>query len=186
RRAHAHHNGSFVMKDGVDDEVMSAADNELTMAFSGGIRALSSSTSTVGVHLPPGGNAWSVLSDRAVKENLTPVDVEDVLVRLLGVPIYRYNLKSQGASIQHMGAVAQGFYAAFGLGKGERYIGGADVDGVLMAAVQALAQRLQERDAELARQRQELWDLKAEMADLKMRLALLESFLAAILTARQP
>src|SRR5439155_940659 len=70
-----------------------------------------------GVSLQPGATAWSVASDRNLKENVAQVDAEGVLGRLASLPISTWNLKQQDASIRHMGPMAQDFRAAFGLGE---------------------------------------------------------------------
>lgn len=47
--------------------------------------------------------------------------------------------------------MAQDFAATFGLGDDDRSINGVDVNGVLTVAVQALARRVDDLEAELAR-----------------------------------
>ncbi|MDW8120668.1 MAG: tail fiber domain-containing protein, partial [Chloroflexota bacterium] len=178
RRAQATHEGSFVWGDATDADVASSAPNQTTFRSTGGFRIFTNTALSTGVQVPAGGNSWASISDRALKDNLTPVDGQDVLRRLLGVPVYTYTLKSQDPSVKHMGPVAQDFARAFGLGEDERYIGSANADGVLMAALQGLALRLQEREAELARQ-------KEEMDALKARLGTLEALVAALLTTSQ-
>ena len=70
-----------------------------------------------------------------------------------------------------MGPMAQDFYAAFGLGLGDKTIDTIDPDGVALAAIQGLnalvqgnEERLAEKDAEIAELRDRLERLEALMA----------------------
>lgn len=54
----------------------------------------------------------SFVSDRTLKENVTPVDRHEVLKRVKLLPIARWNDKAQGSSVQHLGPMAQDFQAA--------------------------------------------------------------------------
>ena len=91
---------------------------------------------------------WTMASDRRLKENLHAVDTRDVLDRLLALPIATWNLKSQDPSIRHMGAMAQDFRAAFGLGETELGISTLDADGVALAAIQGLNAKLEAKIGE--------------------------------------
>ena len=94
------------------------------------------STST-GAYLS-GGGVWTDSSDRNLKENFEPVDGQDVLNRLAGLPISTWNYKAGGSDARHMGPVAQDFYATFGLGEDDRHIAALDSSGVALAAIQEL------------------------------------------------
>jgi hypothetical protein len=123
-----------------------------------------------GVELTPGATAWTVSSDRRLKENLRTVDTLDVLDRLLALPITTWNLKSQDPSIRHMGAMAQDFRAAFELGETELGISTLDADGVALAAIQGLNAKL---EAKLAAQAQELATLREQQALMQRTLDVL-------------
>jgi hypothetical protein len=73
------------------------------------------------------------------------------LERLSRIQIAEWNLKSQDPAIRHLGPTAQDFYAAFGLGEDERYIGAVDADGVALAAIQGLHRLVQEQQEQIAR-----------------------------------
>ncbi len=62
--------------------------------------------------------AFNTTSDREAKEHFRPIDPQEVLSRVLALPIARWTFKTQPGE-QHMGPVAQDFWAAFGLGKDE-------------------------------------------------------------------
>jgi hypothetical protein len=163
--------GSFVWSDGSVGAVPSFGDNTFTARAAGGARFYTIADLSVGVNLPAGGGAWAPISDRAVKDNVRPVDARDVLEKVAALPLNTWNYKSQDASIRHIGPMAQDFHAAFGVGEDERHITTVDADGVALAAIQGLNKRLEQelraRDAEIG----ELRSAVSEMKQLIQRLA---------------
>jgi cell division protein FtsB len=95
------------------------------------------------------------------------------------LPIKTWNYKSQDASVRHIGPMAQDFYAAFGLGSGDKTISTIDLDGVALAAIQGLHQENLALKAENAALKTETAALKAEVAALGARLAAIEQALRA-------
>lgn len=98
-------------------------------------------------------------SDRELKQNVEPVSAEEVLARLNEVPISTWSYVDEGASVTHIGPMAQDFYAAFGFGASDRRIGVVDANGVSMASIQALSSRVEDlcdENEELRRQQREL------------------------------
>jgi len=178
-RAKANHDGSFVWADispfGLD--FASTAANQFSARSTGGARFVSAVDSTgaltAGVTLAPGGNAWAPISDRSVKANFEPVDGQDILERLASLPIETWNLKSQDASIRHIGPMAQDFYAAFGVGEDDTHITTVDADGVALAAIQGLYQLSQEQAARIQA-------LETQNASLQQRLDNLEARVSAL------
>jgi hypothetical protein len=148
-RAKANHDGAFVWADGTFADFASTVDNQCNVRAAGGTRIFSNSSATVGVELAAGGNSWSVISDRDLKENFTQLDPTRVLEKLARVPVTQWNLKSQDRSIRHIGPMAQDFYAAFGVGESKRHISTSDADGVALAAIQGLYEIVKKKDAEL-------------------------------------
>lgn len=169
----ANRQGSIVLGDGCagfsSDSVYPTANNQVVMRGCGGVKVFTNQGLTSGVELAAGGSSWSAVSDRNRKENFLALDGEDVLARLRGVPVTTWNYLSQDRSIRHMGPMAQDLYAAFGLGENELMINSIDIDGVNLAAVQALTART---DA-----------LQAENAELRARIERLEALLAGQGTA---
>ena len=82
-------------------------------------------------------------SDRHAKTNITAIDPRSILHKLASIPIQAWNYKTEGASIRHLGPMAQDFRAAFGLGTGETTISTVDANGVALASIQALYQQNQ-------------------------------------------
>jgi hypothetical protein len=171
RRAKAYHPGAFVWGDNTDDDIGSSVWNQFVVRASGGAVFYSNASTTTGVRLPEGGTGWSAVSDRRVKENLHPVDSREILRRVTELPLSTWNLKSQDPSIRHLGPMAQDFQAAFGLGEDDRHINSVDADGVALAAIQGLNQKVEDRSQESGVRIQRL---EAENADLKRRLERLE------------
>jgi hypothetical protein len=78
--------------------------------------------------------------------------------------------------VRHVGPMAQDFYAAFNVGMDDKHISMVDADGVSLAAIQALNQKVEDggQQAEDRMQR-----LEAENAELKARLEKLERIIDA-------
>lgn len=71
------------------------------------------------------------------KNNFLPIDTYAILEKVATLPIQQWTYKDH-MDEKHIGAMAQDFYAAFGLGSGETTISTIDADGVALAAIQAL------------------------------------------------
>jgi hypothetical protein len=103
-------------------------------------------------------------SDRNTKENIRDVDPSEILAKVVEMPITTWNYIHDEENLPHMGPMAQDFYAAFGLGQGDKTIAYMDKDGVALAAIQGLHQSLEARDETVA----ELTDLvKAQQKALE-------------------
>ncbi len=109
-------------------------------------------------------------SDRNAKENFAPVEPREVLAKVAALPISRWNFK-ESPNAEHVGPMAQDFHAAFGLGADDKHIATVDADGVALAAIQGLNQKLEARSQEL----------EAENAELKARLARLEQMVRQLI-----
>lgn len=164
RRAKANHTGAFVWGDSADADIASTNANSVTMRASGGYRLFSNPNATAGVFLAPGGGSWTTMSDRNAKEDFQPVNSMEVLNKVAALPVTTWKYKSQDASIRHIGPTAQDFHAAFGLGETDTGITAIDADGVALAAIQGLNQKLTE---ELKRLDAENAELRRELAELK-------------------
>jgi len=103
-------------------------------------------------------------SDRNQKTNLQPVDPREVLDRVAALPIAEWSFK-QDAGTRHVGPMAQDFRAAFGLGTDDKHIATVDADGVALAAIQGLNQKLEEKNAALEKRVDELTALLASLAE---------------------
>jgi hypothetical protein len=105
-------------------------------------------------------------SDRNTKENITAVDPREVLEKVSALPIARWNYKhDQGTP--HLGPMAQDFHAAFGVGPDDKHISMVDADGVALAAIQGLNQKVEQLGGELKRRDAENTELKARLTNLE-------------------
>jgi len=98
-------------------------------------------------------------SDRNLKENFRAANPRAVLDKVAALPISQWNFKQEPAT-RHLGPMAQDFYAAFNLGTDDKHIATVDEDGVALAAIQGLNQKLEEenkrKDAEITELNQRL------------------------------
>jgi len=100
-----------------------------------------------------------------------------VLQRVIALPVSQWSYKAEDPKVRHLGPMAQDFYAAFKLGQDDKHIGTVDEEGVALAAIQGLNQKLEEelkkRDSEIASLRAQLQNAQiqnnkdAEIAGLK-------------------
>lgn len=165
----AGHFGTFLWADTVNADFVSQGQNRFEVRATGGTRFVSgvdgSGNPSTGVSLAAGSGTWASLSDRQAKADIVAVDAQDVLDRLLAMPVYTWRYVGQDAAHRHLGPMAQDFHAAFGLnGDDDTRIATVDPDGVALAAIQGLNARLHD----------ELNALREANADLAARLATLE------------
>jgi hypothetical protein len=99
----------------------------------------------------PDGTCVPQLSDHALKTNFAAVDPADMLERVRVLSITTWNYTADDSSVRHIGPMAQGFAALFGVGADDRHIHPIDGQGVALAAIQGLAQELAALRAENAR-----------------------------------
>ena len=115
--------------------------------------------------------SFNLTSDRNAKENFAPLDAQDVLEKVLSLPVSLWNYKSESKDAKHIGPVAQDFQAAFQLNRDDRHISIGDEGGVALAAIQGLNKKMQEGTSELRAllrtQQEQLEAFKAEIAELK-------------------
>lgn len=126
------------------------------------------------------GPPYSVVSDKAKKENFQPVDGEGALGKIRSLTLTSWNFIGQDPrQSRHYGPVAQEFFAAFGH-DGIGTIGtpttitSTDMAGVLMIAVQALEERTAVLQQEKERLKEAVEASKAENAELRARLEAVE------------
>jgi hypothetical protein len=161
--------GAFVWSS--NDPTYSWGNDTFTVRAHGGARFYTAAGTGTGVRLAAGGGSWSSLSDRNAKEAFQAVNPREVLDKLVALPVTTWKYKSQDAAIRHMGPCAQDFKAAFGLGESDTGITGVDADGVALAAIQGVNQKLEVRTKEFEARSQKLEErnaaLEREVAELK-------------------
>src|SRR5208282_4717067 len=133
-------------------------------------------TITTEAYLSENGSGWNTLSDRNAKTNFEHLDPRDILERLLRVPVLGWNYKAQREDTRHIGPMAQDFNAAFNIGEadkaGERkFINSLDEEGVALAAIQGLDQKVMEKDAQIQKLTLENERLEQRLNDLEQRVS---------------
>ncbi len=117
-------------------------------------------------------------SDRNSKHNIVPVTQDEILAKVMQLPIATWERIVDEPDVQHLGPMAQDFFALFGLGDDNRHIATIDTSGVALAAIQALGTKLAEKDALLQANQTQLDTLQQQNVDLLQRLEALEAKLA--------
>ncbi|MBL8246307.1 MAG: hypothetical protein JNL89_19070 [Rhodanobacteraceae bacterium] len=112
---------------------------------------------TGGVATLSNGGTWTNASSRSYKTGFIDVDPMAILDRLVALPIstWTYRGSEEGT---HLGPMAEDFKAAFDLAGDGKSIATVDADGVALAAIQGLNQKLESENAAL---RAELAELRA-------------------------
>ena len=114
------------------------------------------------------GTTWVNGSDRNSKEGFAAINPRVVLEKVSALPITEWKYKVEADGTAHLGPMAQDFHAAFGLnGADDKHIATVDEEGVALAAIQGLNQKLEETRAELKARDAEIQDLRQSLAELK-------------------
>jgi hypothetical protein len=85
-----------------------------------------------------------IVSDRNMKRDFAPVNDDDVLKAVDALPISSWSYKSDSTKARHIGPMAQDFMSTFHVGSNDKTILQVDGDGVSLAAIKALSQRVKE------------------------------------------
>jgi hypothetical protein len=151
----------------------STNDSSVTMRASGGYRLFSNPGMSAGVSLAPGSTAWATLSDRNAKKDFAPVDSMAILEKLTSLPVTRWHYQWEEAnSPLHLGPMAQDFKAAFYPGTDNTTITTLEFDGVELAAIQGLNEKVESGKQKAERR---IEKLEIENAELKQSVAELKA-----------
>ena len=166
RNARVNHEGSFVWADSGSDEFASTAADQAAFRVSGGVRFTSGSLSfSHNMTWTPGDSSgWSITSDVNAKDQFESVDQQQVLLRLVSLPIQEWSFK--GYTQRHVGPTAQDFHAAFNdWSNSDTTIDTGHLHGVALISIQAL----HERNEQLAEENQQL---RAELDAIREHLGM--------------
>lgn len=173
--------GSFMIGDYHAGAILNAsAGNQMTMRFSGGYRLFTNSGSSMGVSLAGNANSWATISDSTKKENFLMTDGQMLLRKLSAMKLGSWNYKGQDPiHYRHYGPMAQEFYAHFGddgLGTigNDTTIASADIDGVMMIAIQALIKENEQLKTENTQLRTDNSVLKSRQDTLELQFSALQ------------
>ncbi|MFO1306010.1 MAG: tail fiber domain-containing protein [Burkholderiales bacterium] len=114
------------------------------------LQAGASGTTVVGTFRA---QAFTATSDREAKTGMAAADTSEVLDKVLSLPISTWAYKTEeAAGYRHIGPTAQDFHARFGVGYDDKSITTVDADGVALAAIQGLNDKLEAKVADQARE----------------------------------
>jgi hypothetical protein len=162
--AHALHDGSFVWGDGTGN-AHTTGPNRFEILSTGGV-GFYVATGVMGIDTAGNVTArsFSPSSDRAAKERFATVNPGRILEQVAALPIQTWHYKEDNSDARHIGPIAQDFYAAFSVGADDKHIATVDADGVALAAIQGLNQKLieegGEKDARIVRLEKRLAELE--------------------------
>jgi hypothetical protein len=94
--------------------------------------------------------SFNPTSSRSLKDDLEPIDPQEVLMRLANLPITTWKFIQEEDDTRHLGPMAEDFREAFGLGDSAKTINLTDANGVAFAAIQGLHEKVVQLEAERA------------------------------------
>jgi len=109
-----------------------------------------------------------LISDRAAKQDLEPVDHDEILSRVARLPMTTWSYRDE-PGVRHIGPMAQDFHAAFGVGGSDRVIHPVDANGVALSAIQALAGRVEALEREVRTLRSDNQQLRGDLTSCERR-----------------
>ncbi|QCC52575.1 hypothetical protein [Halapricum salinum] len=158
QRAKARNAGAFVWADRTDADFESnqsgtgsspTGNNTFHVRATGGIRFVTgldtNDDPNAGAYLSSGDSTWQTVSAASAKHDVRPIDPDEVLSGVESLSISRWAYDAN-PDVDRMGPMAGEFHDTFGLGDDPETIGHVDADGVALAAVQGLSERLHEKD----------------------------------------
>jgi len=184
RRAKARQDGAFVWADDTfaDFESNQAGTsgsptgvNTFHVRATGGLRFVTglddNDDPNAGQYLDAGGSTWQTVSAASAKHDVRPVDPEAILsgVESLSVSRWAYDANP---GVDRMGPMAGEFSETFGLGDDPETIGHVDADGVALAAIKGLAERLADARMELDRKTDRIDELEDRLTAVEDHLSL--------------
>jgi hypothetical protein len=171
--ARAAADGCFVWSDSGGGSATCNTENLFLARAKGGFALRTNNALTTGCIIAAGGGMWSCSSSRALKKDITAVDIADVLDRVGRLPVSTWRYRDEASGALHLGPTAEDFRAAFGLGDSSKDIGLIDGQGVALAAIQGLNAKLEAertaKDAEIAALRAELAAIRSVLATIAPR-----------------
>ena len=180
-----------IPNDGVDGLSSSKAVNgepvtkgrTFSVSAQGGVRFITGGSSVT--YISSGSPGWSTTSSRSVKTNIDPVNPNEALagVEELEIATWEYEEEDgEGVGTTHIGPMAEDFHAAFDVGSSDEHINSVNADGVALAAIQGLSEKLEETKGELddthnklAKKDEQIDELERENDELRDRIEALEA-----------
>jgi hypothetical protein len=162
----AAHPGAFVWNDSRTESLRSLRADQILMQGAGGVELRTIGGERAGVVLAPGGSAWQYRLHAAERKDARPADGEAILRGLANVPVQVFTSGTETDGGRHVAPDARAFNQAFGLRDEPYLLHAGDVDGVTLAALQALMQRMDRQNERIQAQDNELAILRMELQRL--------------------
>ena len=145
--------------------------NSFVARATGGFTFYTGTNNTTGATLGSGSGSWASLSDRHSKDAIRPVSGRSVLRKLRTLPMHTWSYRAEPGGVRHLGPMAQSFHRRFGLGASGRYITDVDAQGVAMAGVRGLLERVSRQRHEIRSQRHQNRAQNRRIATLEREVA---------------
>jgi len=156
-------------------------DNQFMAHALGGVNVITGKTARgkdTGAFLRPGSSAWYYVSDRDAKTLLHEVNTSAIVAGLSNIPVHRWRYSGNHSGHLHLGPMAQDMHSAFSLGEHADRISASDADGVALAAIKGLYQKISHLNVtaaqykrHLALQQSTIMEQRAQLASQDERLA---------------
>jgi endosialidase-like protein len=140
------HDGVFLFADSTTTPVAdftSTAANEFAVRASGGFRFRTQNDLSTGCNLPAGTGVFACTSDVHTKEGFAAIDPGEILDRLAQLPVSAWRFRGEDDQVRHIGPTSQAFFDAFGLGSDRRSIGLPDANGIALASIKGLNEKVE-------------------------------------------
>ncbi|MCB9790209.1 tail fiber domain-containing protein [Candidatus Nomurabacteria bacterium] len=85
---------------------------------------------------------WTSTSSRALKENYTLLDYDQILNNISELSVEKWSYKVDDSKYYHIGPYAEDFYQLFSVGQDNRSIAAMDTSGVALAGIKGLVNRV--------------------------------------------
>ena len=121
-------------------------------------------------------SGWSCNAALAMMDDRTAPNYGELLDKLDGMPMAYFHTHGAKKPVRELGASAEDFHAAFGLGPDDTTIAEGNANGVALAAAKGLYRKLKADEAEIAALKKE----NAKIAALEARLAAQDAAMAAM------
>lgn len=95
-----------------------------------------------------------------LKENFVAIDTNSLLQKIDQLEISRWNYKSEGASVTHIGPISEDFWQLFKTGDSDKSIALVDESGVALAGIKALLEKINIQDQRIEKLQKEITEIK--------------------------
>jgi hypothetical protein len=127
------------------------------------------------------GTTWVNSSDRNSKQDFAALGPLEALQKVSALSITEWKYKQDASGVKHIGPMAQDFHAAFGLnGADDKHIATVDEEGVALAAIQGLRQKLDNTQQTMRARDREIQSLQQRDRSIAVEINDLEAVLQSL------